>query len=101
LLKLYFSNIGSMFLFISEKQVLNNFYLLKNKDTSDARKSWLCLLNAIFAFATLMNAEGEIQDKSCAVDADVFYNKALALNNLISHGSADLETGENKSIVSD
>lgn len=98
LLDLYFSNTGVLFPFISERRVYASYHALNTKCSSESRKSLLCLLNAIFAFATLMNAKNGHPDSKNAAEADVFYFRALALIPRSYEGSSDIETGKHASL---
>lgn len=91
LIKLYFSDTGTMFPFVSEKQVLASYYASKDKQFSGLRHSLLCLFNAIFAFATYISAKPEQAITKCATEADVFFNRALALRSSGARQSNDLE----------
>jgi hypothetical protein len=85
-----------MFPFISEEQVLASYYACKDKQFSNIRHSLLCLLNAIFAFATYISAmPGEAITK-CATEADIYYHRTLAARASGTRGSNDVEQGDKK-----
>lgn len=93
LMKLYFSDTGTMFPFINEKQVLASYYSFKRKQFSGMPRSLLCLFNAIFAFATYISAKPEQAVPKNAAESDVFFSRALALCSNNNQQSSDIETG--------
>lgn len=94
LMKLYFSDTGTMFPFISEKQVLESYYASKRNQFSGINRSFLGLLNAIFAFATYISAKPEQEVPKSAAESEIFFGRALTLCANDNQQSSDIETGE-------
>jgi hypothetical protein len=99
LIRDYFSNTGVMFPYIHETAVLETYEKMKAERLANVRRTWLALLNMIFAMATgaAVWTENAVPDR--AVKSELFYSRALGLcKNQILRGTS-LETGESKALA--
>ena len=94
LMRLFFSDTGMMFPFIDEQHVLKAYTIFKDNRYSGITRSWLCLFNSIFAFATYISAKPDQPVSKNAAESEVFFNRALALSKNESLRFADVETGK-------
>ena len=88
---IFFSEIGLLFPYIAKNSITDELINLRSsgKHTS-IRRSWLCLLNAIMAFATVLTADHERKRDKIA-EADVFFQRALRLLPNVALQPANIE----------
>lgn len=79
LLKLYFSDTGLMYPFICRREVIQTYENFSRNHFVGVSSSWLCLFNAIFAFATYISASPTDSATANMKHADVFFRRALCL----------------------
>jgi hypothetical protein len=94
LIRLFFSDTGTLFPYISEQALLETFSLAKRNNFTSVRRSWLCLLNMILAFATCVSARPNLPVEMSAAESDVFFQRAQTLSGKMAFKSANLEIGQ-------
>jgi hypothetical protein len=94
LIKLFFSDTGTMFPYMHEQAILDSYYNAKEHRFAAVSRSWLCLLNVIFAFATYITAHPEQSTEKNAAESEVFIDRAQALSSEIQMKHATIETGK-------
>lgn len=94
LIKLFFSDTGMLFPYIHQEGILETFALAKQSNFRGVRRSWLCLLNMILAFAACVSARPDLPVEMKAAESDIFFQRAQALSNNVAFKSANLETGK-------
>lgn len=87
----FFSSTGLIFPYISKKAVLVPYANLNSTNSENIRQSWLCLLNTILAFATVLNSRLE-QRKDAMAEADSFLQRSLKLLPDVAQQPANIET---------
>ncbi|KAK6379813.1 hypothetical protein LTS17_005886 [Exophiala oligosperma] len=92
LIKLFFADTGMLFPYIHEESVLRTYANARRNRLTAVSRSWLCLLNVIFAFATYISAKPDQTAEKNAAESDVFIERAQALASEIEMKSARLET---------
>jgi hypothetical protein len=91
LVNLFFSGTGLLFPYIYKKSVFDGLTEMKTTQFYGVRRSWLCLLNTIMAFATCVTATPYGRKENCASEADIFLQRALKLLPNIALKPANLE----------
>jgi hypothetical protein len=95
LIELYFNSTGLLFPFIDYGGFVETYRQLITTSISSVRRSWLGLLNMIFAIATSVhNGQDPITTaRAHATGSDAFYRRAMVLSDRhIRHGTS-LEVG--------
>lgn len=90
----FFVDTGLLFPFVHGPSFLETYHRVKATQFRKFRRSWLGLLNAILAMATVTSASGtRLEAADRAAKAEVFYMraKALCLDQMLN--GATLETG--------
>ena len=80
LLDLFFSDTGMLFPYVHHEEIVRTYFTAKEAHFAGMRRSWLCLLNIIFAFST---SSGPRSDQSGEVDvteSEVFFHRACRLS---------------------
>ena len=90
----FFSGIGLLFPYIYKKAVLDGLKDMKMTHFYGVRRSWLCLLNTIMAFATCVTTTSQDRKENCAAEADFFLQRALKLLPNLALKPANLESCE-------
>lgn len=90
----YFVDTGLLFPFVHGPSFLETYNRVKATDFRKFRRSWLGLLNAILAIATITSASASVIATDRAAKAEVFYMRAKALCLDQMFNGATLETGE-------
>jgi hypothetical protein len=93
LIRLFFSDTGMLFPYIHEQDILRTYSAGRRNRFSGVSRSWLCLVNVIFAFATYISARPDQSAERNAVESEVFIERAQLLSAEIEIRSANLETG--------
>lgn len=90
----FFSDTGALFPFVHGPSFMETYELVKRNGFRKARRSWLGLLNAILAMATVTSASWNVTATDRAAKAEVYYMRAksLCLDQMLHNAS--LETGE-------
>ena len=91
LVNLFFSGMGLLFPYIYKKSIIDGLEEMKMTHFYRVRRSWLCLLNTIMAFATCVTTASHNRKQECAAEADVFLQRALALLPNLALKPANLE----------
>lgn len=94
LIKLFFSDTGMLFPYIHEEGILRTYAAARRNRFAAVSRSWLCLLNTIFAFATYVSARPDQPAEKNAAESEIFIERAQALATEIELKSASLETGK-------
>lgn len=93
LMKLFFSDTGMLFPYIHEEEILRTYTRAKENHFAGVSRSWLCLLNVIFAFATYVSARPDLPAEKNATESEVFFERAQGLSAEIDMKSANVQTG--------
>ena len=92
LIDIFFSFTGHFFPYVSKTSLTEMVEELEMTRFSSVRKSGLCLLNAVFAMGTSLDGETGRDRKSRETEADVFFQRALALSPWSISNTANMET---------
>ena len=92
LIKLFFSDTGMLFPYIHEQEIVRTYSAARRSRFTVVSRSWLCLINVIFAFATYISAKPDQSAEKNAAESEVFIERAQALAAEIDMKSASLET---------
>ncbi|KIV85748.1 hypothetical protein PV11_01410 [Exophiala sideris] len=92
LIRLFFSDTGMLFPYIHEEGILRTYATARRNRFAGVSRSWLCLLNVIFAFATYISARPDQPAEKNAAESGIFIERAQALAAEIELKSASLET---------
>lgn len=89
----FFSDTGALFPFVHGPSFKETYELVKRNSFRKTRRSWLGLLNAILAMATVTSASWSVTATDRAAKAEIYYMraKALCLDQMLHNAS--LETG--------
>lgn len=92
----FFGDTNALFPFVHGPSFLETYNRVKANNFRRFRRSWLGLLNAILAMATVTFANSNVTATDRAAKAEIFYAraKALCLDQMLH--SASLETGKQK-----
>lgn len=87
----FFSDTGALFPFIHGPSFQETYELVKRNGFRQARRSWLGLLNAILAMATVTSAGWTVTATDRAAKAEVYYTraKALCLDQMLHNASLE------------
>jgi len=89
----FFSDTGMLFPFVSKDYITRTYREAKANHYRGVRRSWLCLLNMIFAFATFTSiSDLQSMEKNIA-ESKVYFNRAQDLLAASRLRLADLEIG--------
>lgn len=94
LIRLFFSDTGMLFPYIHEQAILRTYSAARKNGFTAVSRSWLCLLNVIFAFATYISARPDQSVWKNAAESKIFMERAQALSAELELKSANLETGK-------
>jgi hypothetical protein len=94
LIRLFFSDTGMLFPYIHEQNILRTYSAARRNRFTAVSRSWLCLINVIFAFATYISARPDQSAEKNAAESEIFIERAQALSAEIEMKSASLETGK-------
>ncbi|KAB5516905.1 fungal-specific transcription factor domain-containing protein [Coniochaeta sp. 2T2.1] len=79
LIQLFFNDTGMLFPYVDERSLLAEVHAVKQGNFASARRSWLCLLNMILAFATCVSARPDRPVEQNAAESNVYFERAQAL----------------------
>ena len=91
LVDLFFSDTGMLFPYIHKDGLLQTWATAKSNSFRSIRRSWLCLLNMIMAFATCVSASHDLPVEVSAANAEVYFMRAYALAGNMAFTSGSLE----------
>ncbi|PNP47973.1 hypothetical protein THARTR1_10392 [Trichoderma harzianum] len=94
LIRLFFADTGMLFPYVHEGSLLEEFAAAKQNNFTSIRRSWLCLLNMILAFATCVSARPDLPVERNAAESDVFFKRAQALSGKMAFRTANVEIGK-------
>lgn len=99
LLSHFFSQLGVLFPVLHRPTFMQDYAQLKVCGARNMRKSWLGLLNIVLALATTSIVLDNSPSDSRAAEAQVYYQRAMALCDRCAVARASLEIGEFSSSV--
>ena len=82
LIRRYFSNTGQLFPYIHEQTFMQKYDQMKRDPSRGVRRTWLGLLNMVFAMATTVSLSPDDQVPSVvkrAAESDIYYRRASGL----------------------
>ena len=79
LVDIFFSGMGLLFPYIHQKSVLDSISEIDKIQPVEIKRTRLCLLNTIMAFATCVTGKSDERRPNCAAEADLFLQRALKL----------------------
>ncbi|CAN8105418.1 unnamed protein product [Discula destructiva] len=87
----FFSDTGALFPFVHGPSFKETYEIVKKNGFRKARRSWLGLLNAILAMATVTSASWSVTATERAAKAEVYYMraKALCLDQMLHNASLE------------
>lgn len=91
LIDLFFTEIGMLFPYIYKNWILDSLAQTRLDRLHGVRRSWLCLLNTIMAFATFLSKVSSDSIETCTTEGDLFLQRALKLLPNINFEPANLE----------
>ncbi|UKZ78344.1 hypothetical protein TrVFT333_006081 [Trichoderma virens FT-333] len=91
LIRLFFADTGMLFPYVHEGSLLQEFAAAKQNNFTSVRRSWLCLLNMVLAFATCVSARPDLPVERNAAESDVFFKRAQALSGKMAFRTANVE----------
>ena len=91
LVDLFFSDTGMLFPYIHKDGLLQTWTTAKSNNFRSIRRSWLCLLNMIMAFATCVSASHDLPVEVSACNAEIYFKRAYALAGNMAFTSGSLE----------
>jgi len=94
LIEQYFAKTGQLLPFIHEQSFRETYSQMKRHDFTRVRRTWLGLLNIIFAIAMSLCTDGDIPTQQRIDQSDVFYQRANALCDRESRRNTSLEMGK-------
>lgn len=95
----FFSDTGMLFPFVHEGFMRKSYEDFRRTNFSNVKRSWLCLLNMIFAFATILARDHDESIERNVVESKVYFNRAQSLFAEAKMRLADLELGEFSLVV--
>jgi hypothetical protein len=93
LLKFYFANAGRFHPFIDKDKYTNPYMTMRSENFLHVRRSWLGLLNMMFALAISTSCYPSRSAKSRAELYEIYYERSPALCNVHVVKGFSLETG--------
>ncbi len=90
LVNAFFARPGMLFPYVYKKWILHG--LEQDASMHTPRRSWLCLLNAIMAFSTILGDSSRISIENSFTEADAFLQRALQLLPDLAVETANFET---------
>lgn len=94
LIEHFFLDTGMLFPYISKQYITTSYQSARLRNFGGVKRSWLCLMNMIFAFATFTNISDDQSLEKNMVDSRIFFNRAQDLLNEARYRLADLDLGE-------
>ncbi|RFU31829.1 hypothetical protein B7463_g4515, partial [Scytalidium lignicola] len=79
LINKYFLKTGQLLPFIHEQSFCETYLQMKRDNFTMVRRTWLGLLNIIFAMATTVSIEGDISSETRIAESDMYYQRANSL----------------------
>jgi hypothetical protein len=94
LINCYFSDTGLLFPYLHHDSFLRTYENMKRTRFSKIRRTWLGLLNMVFAMATSTAVDRAVSVEKRTNASDVFYHRALNLCDKQIMRGASLEAGK-------
>ncbi|KAH8689695.1 fungal-specific transcription factor domain-containing protein [Talaromyces proteolyticus] len=91
LIENYFSKTGQLLPFIHEQSFCETYFQMKRNDFTKVRRTWLGLLNIVFAIAMSLYNDSDIPAQKRIDQSDIFYQRANALCDRESRRNTSLE----------
>ena len=92
LIRQFFATVGMMLPCFYEDRVMDSYKHAVQNEFSGVRRSWLAILNMMFAFSTTVSSTSSPMQKN-ADESDTYYQRALGLATEDVFNSSSLETG--------
>lgn len=93
MLKRFFSGPGTPFPYLHEEAILRSYTTAKQNGFAHVSRTWLCLLNSIFALACAPGIVPYRQETEESMDSETFFWRAQALAKDISCRGSNIELG--------
>lgn len=93
LVDVFFRGIGLVFPYIHEHTFRTSFAQVQRRGFKQVRRTWLALLNMIFAQAKRNYCPGDDFPERSRMDSYLFYSRALSLSSEVMLQAPNLETG--------
>ncbi|RQM08689.1 hypothetical protein DH86_00000408 [Scytalidium sp. 3C] len=90
--KLFFSNPGMLFPYIHEETILRSYATAKGSNFSGVSRSWLALINMMFALATYTRMGPNMPTKKNVIESKIYFERAEVLSKDIDLKKATIET---------
>lgn len=92
LVNAFFARPGMLFPYIYKKWILDGLEHAQEAPLRSVRRSWLCLLNTIMAFSTILGDSSRDSIETSFTDAEAFLQRALQLLPDLAVETANFET---------
>ncbi|KFZ23187.1 hypothetical protein V502_02339 [Pseudogymnoascus sp. VKM F-4520 (FW-2644)] len=79
LIRKYFLKTGQLLPFIHEQSFCETYFQMKRDNCTMARRTWLGLLNIVFAMAATLSIDGDMSSEKRIEESDVYYQRANSL----------------------
>lgn len=89
----FFSDTGMLFPYISKTYITSSYDVARTRNFGGVKRSWLCLLNMIFAFATFTKVFPNQSMEKNILDSKPYFNRAQELLADSKLRLADLDLG--------
>ena len=93
LLKVYFSDVGTLFPYIHEATFRENYASFRKRDPRNCRPIWLGLLNMILAVAKNSIHRNDSSVNEWTTEAQTYYRRAVSICDRYILGGSTLENG--------
>lgn len=93
LIEHFFSDTGMLFPYISKSYITSSYEAARTRNFSGVKRSWLCLLNMIFAFATFTKISPHESMENNILSSKPYFNRAHELLFESKFRLADLNLG--------
>ena len=94
---LYFSNTGYLFPYIREDDFMATYHELRHQQKPKIRRTWLGLLNIIFAMAITTKFDSDNASLGRLEESEDFYRRAVGLCEKQAMRGTSLEIGKQTS----
>lgn len=91
LIKEYFQKTGQLLPFVHEESFCATYFEVKRNNFTEARRTWLGLLNIIMAMATTLQVEGFVSAEKRIEESHTYYLRANSLCDKESKRNISLE----------
>ena len=97
LVNMFFDNFGLLFPYIYKRSIVDELHRLQAARFNGVRRSWLCLLNIIMAFAVRLSSDPELSKETG--EADAYLKRALILLPNLTFRPANLEICKTENLL--